>query len=142
VASTFGPADPSDVRTCMICNTPVRCRNCSISLEHILSLPCLVRRAERVALREDPGAIGPSTNPGKRSSEKVLRHASAALSDYCAREFDSAAAGEGTRIRRSCRHCNWFIVGSNTYILLTHVATCTGIVKLVRDLEKISHTFI
>jgi hypothetical protein len=142
VASNFGPADPSDVRTCMICNTPVRCRYCSISLKHILSLPCLVRRAERVAFREDPGSTGPSTNPGKRCSEKLLRHASAALGDYCAREFDSTAAGEGTRIRRSCRHCNWFFVGSNTNILLSHVATCTGIVPLVRDLEKISRTFI
>jgi hypothetical protein len=143
VASNFGDADSCGFRTCMICSTPVRCRNnISKPLKHLVSLPCLARRAVLVAFRAASGAASAKacTAPALRCSEKLLRRTAAALTDFCGDRFDSTA-GEGARLSWSCRRCNWFVVRSNTNVFLSHLAVCTGIVPLMRDLETIRHTF-
>lgn len=153
VESNFDPADPEGFATCRICTASVRHHQKRCLLSHAVSLECLVQRVDSDAY---PGAsqgagssqLGASVRPANR---RLVRHGrvAAALSEYLEHHFDPVPGGGGYVVgagnsaearkwgRRKCRHCHCVVLGKSYRAFMVHLASCTGVVPLVRDLGEI-----
>jgi hypothetical protein len=158
VAANYGPPDRL-FRTCRTCHVPVRCPDRRTLLRHAVSLGCLVRRVEADAaagrteedLPQGAAPVSPSAKKLPRSTSGApakrqrLVHLRRAVEEYWGRRFDPEAAAAAcsattTRGRRRCRQCHGMVGGTQTTHFLTHLAACTWIVPLVRDLEEVIQT--
>jgi hypothetical protein len=128
--SHFGPADPSGARTCGVCNVPVHPSTPSILLRHAVTLECLVQRGQNAL-------FGRNFPPNRRSV--LLRRVSGAVEEYWVRRFDPDAAAPGLW---KCRQCHGFVRGGHNALFVYHLAACTGVAPLVRDLEEISRSAV
>jgi hypothetical protein len=126
----FGSVAPSGARTCGVCNVPVHPSTPSILLRHAVTLECLVQRGQNAC-------FGRKCPPNRRSV--LLRRVLDAVEEYWVRRFDPDAAAPG---RWKCRRCHGFVRGCHNALFVYHLAACTGVVPLVRDLEEISRSAV